>query len=273
MRRFHLFELEDQPWFPGIIRDAGTAYLSLVTRRAGQVDALAPSLSRALRKGNVSHIVDLCSGGSGPLPATLAALAANGGPPVTATLTDLYPNHEAFERMAKENPAIDAVHSPVDATSVPPEFSGLRTLFSGFHHFRPEQARQILRDAVLARQPIGVFELVARHPVAMFAMLFVPILVLFSLPLLRPFRWGWIPLTYLVPVIPLFILWDGLVSCLRCYTQDELREMTADLASDDYEWEIGTVDIAGAPFDGCYLIGWPTSPKSPAGEALETPQP
>jgi len=69
-------------------------------------------------------------------------------PPVTAMLTDLYPNHEAFERVAKENPAIDAIHEPVDATAVPERLTGLRTLFSGFHHFRPAQARLILRDAV-----------------------------------------------------------------------------------------------------------------------------
>lgn len=257
MRRFHLFEFEDQAWFPHIIRDAGTAYLEFVARRAGQSEALAPAVARAVEKSPDHRIIDLCSGGAGPVPSVLAALPTLGDPPVTATLTDLYPNHEAFERAAKENPAISAIHEPVDATAVPAGLSGVRTLFSGLHHFRPEQAKKILRSAVETRQPIGVFEVVARHPVAMFAMFFVPILVLFTLPLLRPFRWGWIPLTYLVPVIPLFILWDGFVSCLRCYTQDELREMTDAIGSEEYEWEIGPIELVGAPFDGCYLIGAP----------------
>jgi len=267
MRRFHLFEFEDQAWFPDIIRDAGTAYLEFVSRRAGQSDALAPVVARAVEKSPEHRIIDLCSGGAGPIPSVLAALPDLGDPPVTATLTDLYPNHEAFVRVAKENPAISAIHESVDATDFPEKLSGVRTLFSGLHHFRPEQAKSILRSAAEARQPIGVFEVVARHPVAMFAMFFVPILVLFTVPLLRPFRWGWIPLTYLVPVIPLFILWDGLVSCLRCYTQDELREMTKEIGSDDYDWEVGPIELAGAPFEGCYLIGSPrrasTSPDAP----------
>ena len=86
----------------------------------------------------------------------------------------------------------------------------------------------------------------------------VPLLTLLAVPFMRPFRWGWIPLTYLVPIIPFFIFWDGTVSCLRCYSQDELREMTADLTSDDYEWEIGAFDLPGVPFKGSYLIGSPT---------------
>ena len=77
-------------------------------------------------------------------------------------------------------------------------------------------------------------------------------------PFTEPFFFNWIPLTYLVPIIPFFIFWDGTVSCLRCYSQDELREMTADLTSDDYGWEIGAFDLPGAPFKGTYLIGSPT---------------
>ena len=30
MRCMHLFELEDQPWFPATLRDAGTGYISAV---------------------------------------------------------------------------------------------------------------------------------------------------------------------------------------------------------------------------------------------------
>ena len=83
-------------------------------------------------------------------------------------------------------------------------------------------------------------------PLALLGMLFVPLGTLLIVPFLRPFRWSWIPLTYLVPVIPFFIFWDGSVSCLRCYSQSELRSMTGDLSSADYEWEIGALDLPGA---------------------------
>ena len=60
----------------------------------------------------------------------------------------------------------------------------------------------------------------------MLGILFSPLVTLLVVPFLRPFRWAWIPLTYLIPIIPLFIVWDGLVSCLRCYNQDELLALT-----------------------------------------------
>lgn len=257
MRRFHLFELEDQAWFPAIIRDAGSCYLEFAARISGHAANMAPLLQKALDRAGEDRIVDLCSGGSGPLPTAVAEIAAQTDRKIEVTLTDLYPNRDAFERTTEDNPGFTAVFDSVDATDVPKDLTGLRTLFSGFHHFRPQLAKSILASAVRDRSPIAVFELVARHPFAIAAMFAVPFMTLFTVPLLRPFRWAWIPLTYLVPVIPFFIFWDGFVSCLRCYTPDELREMTADLTTDDYEWEVGSIDLVGVPFKGSYLIGAP----------------
>lgn len=258
MRRFHLFEFEDQSWFPALIRDAGTAYLELVARLAGHGEALAPVLSRALQRAHENRIVDLCSGGSGPLPTALAIIADREGRTIRATLTDLYPNRKAFERMSQDNPAITAKFEAIDATSVPDDLKGLRTIFSGLHHFRPAKAKEILASAVEDRASIAIFEIIARHPLALFGMFLAPLMALILVPFLRPFRLGWIPLTYLVPIIPFYIFWDGLVSCLRCYSQDELREMTADLTSDDYQWEIEKLDLPVVPFKGVYVIGSPT---------------
>ena len=38
--------------------------------------------------------------------------------------------------------------------------------------------------------------------------------------------------------------------------------MTTDLTSDDYQWEIGGLDLPGVPFDGVYAIGSPTPSAS-----------
>lgn len=257
MSRIHLFELEDQSWLPDVIRDAGTGYLERVSQLAGHPAVLAPILADALRRSGETRIVDLCSGGSGPLAATLEQMVETEGIEATATLTDLYPNHGAFERLTRDHAALSAVYESVDATSVPSELVGLRTLINGFHHFRPELARRILENAVETRSPVAIFELVAPHPIAALGMFFAFFATYFIVPTLRPFRWGWIPLTYLFPVIPLFIFWDGFVSCLRCYRPRELREMTADLTTSDYSWEIGELELPGAPFSGSYMIGMP----------------
>lgn len=268
MGRLHLLELEDQPWFPSVLRDAGTAFLEFAARLSKQGEVLAPILREALRRGQEDRIVDLCSGGSGPLPATLEALEAGGMKGVSATLTDLYPNENAFRKISRENEAIEARYEPVDATALPEDLKGLRTLFSGFHHFEPAPAKRILENAVADRAPIAVIEVVARHPLAILGIGMGSILAFFSIPFLRPFRWSWLPLTYLVPVIPLFILWDGFVSCLRCYSQRELRALIAEIPTSDYEWEVGAIDIPGAPYDGTYLIGSPRPTAAPPAAAM-----
>jgi hypothetical protein len=258
MRRLHLFELEDQPWFPALIRNAGTAYLELMARLARHGETVAPILLRALQGAHESRVVDLCSGGSGPLPSALAIIEKQEGTTLSATLTDLYPNRDAFEAISREHASVTARLESVDATRVPRDLKGLRTIFSGLHHFRPEKAKAILANAVDDRASIAVFEVVARHPLALIGMFFAFLTTFLIIPFLRPFRWGWIPLTYLVPIIPFFIFWDGFVSCLRCYTQQELKEMTSDLGGGDYQWEIGALDLPAAPFKGVYVIGSPT---------------
>jgi hypothetical protein len=73
----------------------------------------------------------------------------------------------------------------------------------------------------------------------------------------RPFRWSRLFWTYLVPVVPLMVLFDGVVSCLRVYTPDEMLAMARDVASDSYEWDAGHEKPAGAPLPVPFLIGVP----------------
>src|SRR4029450_11062759 len=104
----------------------------------------------------------LCSGGSGPLVLIVRDLAAD-GVPVTATLTDLFPNVPAFETIASQSDGrISFEKTSVDALRVPTHLTGLRTIFNGFHHFTPGDARKILHAAAAARQPIAIFELSER---------------------------------------------------------------------------------------------------------------
>ncbi|HXM61951.1 MAG TPA: hypothetical protein VN950_13935, partial [Terriglobales bacterium] len=74
---------------------------------------------------------------------------------------------------------------------------------------------------------------------------------------IRPFRWSRLLWTYLIPVIPLVLLFDGVVSCLRTYRPQELREMVEKLKppSCQYQWEIG--ELAGGKMPVTYLIGYP----------------
>jgi hypothetical protein len=58
-------------------------------------------------------------------------------------------------------------------------------------------------------------------------------------------------------VVPLVSLFDGLVSCLRTYSVQELRELTEGLGTNDYQWDIGELKCTAGPIPITYLIGLP----------------
>ena len=257
MPRIHLFELEDQSWLPAVLRDAGTAYLRKIAEITGQGAQLAPVIGEALRRSGRRHIVDLCSGAGGPIADVVRALRDE-GLDATAELTDLHPNADHLARLCEgEEDRLSWRREPLDATRLPEDAKGLRTLFNAFHHFRPEDARRLLEDAARAGQPIAVVEVVGRHPVVMLGIVFSTIASLFVVPFLRPFRWAYLPLTYIVPLIPLLIVWDGLVSCLRVYSERELEELTAGLDAGGYSWEVTRIPLPPAPVPATALIGLP----------------
>jgi hypothetical protein len=257
VNRRHLIEIEDQPWCPRVIRDYATDYLQFAIVAWKAYASVMPLLADALKRTCSRQILDLCSGGAGPWVDMLPALRA-AGVDAPVRLTDKYPNREAFDHANRESHGAITGHlEPVDATAVPADLTGFRTMFSAFHHFRPEQARAILADAFNQRQGIAVFEAGQRDLKMLLSMFLVPLAVWVLTPFIRPFRWSRLLWTYLIPAVPLIILFDGFVSCLRFYSVEELRSLTIGLASDGYAWSAGTVEGKRVPMPVTYLIGVP----------------
>jgi len=254
VKRLHLFELEDQPWFPATIRDLATDYLQFIQTRWRLDRAMTPLIRRVLEQGKTNRIVDLCSGGSGPLLLLVEDLAAE-GLPIQATLTDLYPNAPAFEKIAQASGGLVTCEpQPVDARRVPAHLTGLRTLFNGFHHLKPAEAKAVLHAAAAARQPIAIVEMSERS-IRTLPVLLTPLFVWLVTPWMRPFSWSRLFWTYPVPLVPLTCLWDGIVSQLRAYTPAELREMCQ--GSAPMTWEAGQIPVAKGRGRLTYLIGFP----------------
>ena len=259
MRRYHLFEIHDQAWCPRAIRDAMTDFLAFSLRAGNHYAAAVPWIKRALVACGTNQVTDLCSGGAGAWPTLLPALNAD----VTVCLTDKYPNLDALSRAATESDGLTFASVSVDALDVPGEFGGVRTIFTAFHHFTPEQARAVLRDAVRQGRGVCVFEATQRSAIAIIATLFSPLLVLLTTPLIRPFRLSRLVLTYLVPIIPVATLFDGIVSCLRTYTPQELRTLVADPHFAHYEWHVGE-ERTKSPIPMTYLVGYPARAHQPS---------
>lgn len=262
--RIHFFEWEDQPWFPELFRSFITDHLVFHARRLFL--PLAPKLSETLKTTGNTKIVDLCSGSGGPLPVLLSECSDTLNLKVTATLTDLYPNIETLEQTkVKSDGAIDYQAESINAMNCPDSLKGMRTLFTALHHFRPDDAKKILADAVNKRVAIGAFEIQERN---IFKLLITPIIIFLSAFILTPFvgrmTFSRFVFTYLIPLMPFFYTWDGVVSCLRTYYPKELDELTIGLHCEGYRWESGKIPATGyiGPYNITYLIGVPVNPST-----------
>jgi hypothetical protein len=140
---------------------------------------------------------------------------------------------------------------------VPPHLEGFRTIFSSFHHFRPHEAVKILRDCANRGVGVGVFEAQSRTLGSLlFFLLYLP-LTFIAVPLVRPWSWSRLLWTYLVPVLPLVITLDALVSCMRTYDVRELEVLATEAFGDRMEVEIGRVRARRVPLWLTYLIAVP----------------
>ena len=129
-------------------------------------------------------------------------------------------------------------------------------MFLAFHHFKSEDGALMLKNAVDSGEPIAIFEIYQRTFKDIIGPFFVPIFVLLLTPFIRPFKIGRIIFTYLIPILPLIIMWDGLVSVLRSHMPDEMKAMIAKADPNDlYNWEIDK--IPSGQLDVHYLLGTP----------------
>lgn len=258
MKRFQLFEFEDLAWFPDVLRQNMTDYLRFMITKLGIYDPVIPLIKEMLQQTGQTQILDLCSGAGGGLETIQPKISAQMGVEIPVLLTDKFPNVPAWQQIETESQnRIGFIEKPVDATNVPENLTGVRTLFSSFHHFNTAQAQAILQDAVNKRQAIGIFEGAGKqYHELLFAGLLFPLLMFFITPFIRPFKGSRLFFTYILPLIPLFTLWDGVVSVLRMYSPKMLSEMTKNLNAENYTWKTGYAKHkTGAKV--IYLIGYP----------------
>ena len=257
-RRIHLFEIEDLSFCPRVIRDSITDILQHSINMGKIYLPVAPLMLDALAKAKSNQIVDLCSGGGGPWPSLLPELNSDPRTEITVLLTDKFPNARAFDRTKQLlGSNLNCQSNSISAFDVPAEIQGFRTIFTGFHHFRPHDGRKIIEDAVRKNEGIGIFEFTARSFLPMIFMLVMsPIGTLLLAPFAKPFRWSRVLLTYVIPILPLCTLFDGFVSCLRTYSKEELQALVDSLPDNNYHWEIGELKVRKV-LPLTYLIGCP----------------
>ena len=252
MRRREWQEIEDSRWCPRWLRDAMTGYLQTVIDHARPYDVAAPVIASVVERMGTSSILDLASGGGGPWPGLRPEVGD-----VAVTLSDIAPSGEAQVRLSSDS-AVEYIPESVSALDPPESNHGVWTMFTGLHHFSPGEVRRIMENAQRRGVAFCAFEATSRSPKGVAVTLAIPLLVLLFMPRVRPRRLLPLLLTYLPPVLPLLIWWDGLASTLRTYTVEELEGMIRDVAVEGYVWRVRELPVPGSPIPVLSLVGGPT---------------
>ncbi|KAH7157674.1 hypothetical protein B0J13DRAFT_176029 [Dactylonectria estremocensis] len=256
--RLHLYEIDDQTWFPAFLRVRVQDALT----QAWKSNTPLQTLSAAHHAANVLirqlgdalpeyTIIDFCAGGGGPTPSieriVNGHLRSRHLAPVRFVLTDLCPNINAWEKVAAKNPLITYERESVDASAAPKHLvrrddgkKTLRLFNLAFHHFDDPLATAILRDTVETSQGFAIFELQDRSFSSVVTCLLLGIGILLAAPL---FAWKWrspatLIFTYLIPILPFVLVFDGFISSLRTRTPEEVEMLLRSCGADTSRWEM-----------------------------------
>ena len=245
MKRIHVFEFEDFRWFPSFLRDCMTRYIIAIHKILNSQEDLDTLIKKIIDKTGTKKILDLCSGSGGPLIEVVKQLRQEEAySDVELTLSDLYPNKKVAHELNQGNSGIKYHQDSVDASHPTEELKAIRTMICSMHHMKPEVAKAILSDAKEKKQAICIFEISDYGFPLLLDWIALPINVLtvfFITPFVRPMSWQQLVFTYLIPLLPIFIAWDGAVSNMRTYTLSDMNELTKGLESADYSWEKGVI--------------------------------
>lgn len=228
---------------------------------------LAKLVNKALQSTSKPSVIDLCSGSGGPMIALAKTLKKDFQiKDLTIILTDLFPNRELARIINQDDdPTVFYLTIPVDATNVPADLLGVRTMVCCFHHMKPDTARGILENVRDMKQPICIYEISDNSFPRSLWWIALPLNFIMSFlitPFVRPLSWEQILFTYLIPVIPICFAWDGAVSNARTYTLEDLDILLDGLETEDYKWEKGRITGKAKKL---FLLGTPLGQNTTGG--------
>lgn len=246
LKRLHLFEFCDQTWLKGTWREAYLDGLNTTFKMFKFHDDLTKPFNAWLTKSKSNHVLELCSGGGGPIDTLIKNRDPNSKEELKITLSDLTPDLKAFEAVKNKYPNhIEYVKTSTDATNTKELNANLIFMCSSFHHFSPEMAKKILLNASKNSNGIFIREILSRNFFNMISSVFN------LLPLmLTPFFSGRFTffkflITTIVPIVPLMIIFDGIVSVFRTYTTEEIMAMMPEEMKKNWQWTSCSNKVCG----------------------------
>lgn len=257
---FRKLELEDQPWFPKAVKDGMTDYLRFLFQTFDLYQPVVPLLWNALQKCSSRRVIDLCSGSGGAIENISFSIHEKYKQRIEFVLTDIVPRNKTWHYLSKQKTSsITYEPDPVDASNVPDHLKGFRTIFSGIHHFDEAGVQKIIRSTTAAGEGIAIFDGGDKNILmVLLIILFHPLAIMLFTPFIAPFRWSRLLFTYLIPLIPIGAIWDGIVSICNLYKPDELLKIARNSGAGNYSWKSGKISNKFG-LNISYLIGIPFS--------------
>lgn len=254
--RLQLFEFNDAPWAPKLLKETIIEALSRAIRWGRLMDGLVEPLAKCLEAAGTSKVLDLCAGAGGPALVLSEAMAQRGHD-VHFLMTDLLPQVAEWQAACAQAPSrLDSVSEPVDATNIPRALGEgrVRVIVNALHHFPPELARKVLRGACQNAPGVFIAESLVRNPLSFAAMAPAGLAALMATPVLAKDRHLQRALiTWFTPLALAVSAWDGTVSSMRIYEPRELRAMVEDLPG--WTWTSGHYTHSAGLGRGGWLSG------------------
>jgi hypothetical protein len=234
-RRHQVFEFGDQPWLPSIFRDGIRGFLDCTHRVMGYYKPWASILAEVLRTTGQREIVVLGGGGLVFCQLLQDELRKRHQLDVKIYLTDLYPVPGLASKLrAGDN--IVVVQESINMLKVPPSLKGVRLIVNAFHHLSPEQAVAVLEDAHQQNSAICICEYTRNSLVGVISSFLYPFFNWLIAPGVSQARLSTLFFTYIVPVFPLMLAIDGLMSNCRSYSTYEFKAFTSKFKTNSYQW-------------------------------------
>lgn len=225
MGRYEGRELADFDSFPRVLRDGLTDFLAFFSVFSGLREKAYREIARTIVETNETQVVELCAGsGFGGLRMIrrLAVLARR--PALKLLLTDLRPNRKWPRILALGGDSLSAREA--EALQAIREEKGVFVMFAALHHLSPNEVAEMVRTAADEGKTFVSVDYFQRgRPADLFPLFLGPLLMILTAPLVFPFSARRIALTWIVPVLPVLLFVDTLLTILRSYRVDELKKI------------------------------------------------
>jgi hypothetical protein len=227
MKRVQVFQFTSQPWFPERLSRLVDEFLRWFVKKVGAARPFVPFLDEALQHAQAPVLFDLQTGaGSG-----------------ASVVRDALPAEIEIRQIDLEDFRADR--------------PGVYAIINGFHRLSAPQAQAVLAAIVRERRVIAIVEGNNNGWWQAVGMLvFSPLTAILSAPFVRPFRLSRLLFTYLIPLLPLLIAFDGAAALFKLYGPRDLDELMERAGASGYVWNSGKADN-GRGGKIIYGIGYP----------------